>query len=53
MRRMLVAAGLVVLAAGTLALADAERRGLVVHEWGTFLAMAGSDGVTLDGMYHE
>lgn len=27
--------------------------GLVVHEWGTFLAMAGSDGVTLDGMYHE
>jgi hypothetical protein len=26
---------------------------LVVHEWGTFLAMAGSDGVTLDGMYHE
>lgn len=27
--------------------------GLVVHEWGTFLAMSGSDGVTLDGMYHE
>src|SRR6187200_2803524 len=27
--------------------------GLVVHEWGTFLAMAGSDGVSLDGMYHE
>ena len=27
--------------------------GMVVHEWGTFLAMAGSDGVTLDGMYHE
>ena len=26
---------------------------LVVHEWGTFLAMNGSDGVTLDGMYHE
>src|SRR4051812_23440902 len=26
---------------------------LVVHEWGTFLAMSGSDGVTLDGMYHE
>jgi tetratricopeptide (TPR) repeat protein len=26
---------------------------LVVHEWGTFLAMQGSDGVTLDGMYHE
>ncbi|MBM3457160.1 MAG: hypothetical protein FJX77_01300 [Armatimonadetes bacterium] len=26
---------------------------LVVHEWGTLLAMQGSDGVTLDGMYHE
>ena len=26
---------------------------LVVHEWGTFLAMGGSDGVALDGMYHE
>jgi hypothetical protein len=26
---------------------------LVVHEWGTFLSMNGSDGVTLDGMYHE
>jgi hypothetical protein len=26
---------------------------LVVHEWGTFLAMQGSDGVSLDGMYHE
>jgi hypothetical protein len=27
--------------------------GLIVHEWGTFLAMNGADGVTLDGMYHE
>jgi hypothetical protein len=26
---------------------------MVVHEWGTFLAMSGSDGVALDGMYHE
>lgn len=26
---------------------------LTVHEWGTFLTMSGSDGVTLDGMYHE
>jgi hypothetical protein len=25
----------------------------VVHEWGTFLVTQGSDGVTLDGMYHE
>ncbi len=28
-------------------------RDLVVHEWGTFLAMSGSDGASLDGMYHE
>ncbi len=27
--------------------------GMIVHEWGTFLAMSGSDGVSLDGMYHE
>lgn len=27
--------------------------GMIVHEWGTFLAMNGSDGVSLDGMYHE
>jgi hypothetical protein len=25
----------------------------VVHEWGTFLSMNGSDGMALDGMYHE
>ena len=30
-----------------------EPADLIVHEWGTFLAMQGSDGVTLDGMYHE
>lgn len=26
---------------------------LVIHEWGTFLGMSGSDGSSLDGMYHE
>jgi hypothetical protein len=26
---------------------------LIVHEWGTFLSMSGSDGTVLDGMYHE
>lgn len=30
-----------------------EPNDLVVHEWGTFLAMQGSDGAVLDGMYHE
>src|SRR5436190_2913936 len=34
-------------------MAPLGRGELVVHEWGTFLAMEGSDGVTLDGMYHE
>ncbi len=26
---------------------------LVVHEWGTFTSMQGSDGVTLEGLHHE
>src|SRR3954451_4347830 len=26
---------------------------LIVHEWGTFLSMSGSDGIALEGMYHE
>ena len=26
---------------------------MVIHEWGTFLGMSGSDGSSLDGMYHE
>src|SRR5262245_58849308 len=30
-----------------------EATDLIVHEWGTFLAMQGSDGVALEGMYHE
>src|SRR5687768_16202122 len=52
MKRMLAAVGLVVVAAVALA-AGASGTGLVVHEWGTFLAMNGSDGIALDGMYHE
>jgi hypothetical protein len=52
--RKLSAACLVGLAAGALVLrAASPSSGLIVHEWGTFLAMNGSDGVTLDGMYHE
>ena len=30
-----------------------DRSDLIVHEWGTFLGMSGSDGASLDGMYHE
>jgi hypothetical protein len=51
--RILFAAGLVLAAIGLVAASDPPRSDLVVHEWGTFLAMNGSDGVTLDGMYHE
>ena len=42
------------LAAG-IAMGSAAMRSddLVVHEWGTFLSMNGSDGLALDGMYHE
>jgi hypothetical protein len=54
MRKLSLAGCLIGLAAGALVLrADSPSSGLVVHEWGTFLAMNGSDGVTLDGMYHE
>src|SRR5690349_22525216 len=48
---VLLSALLLALTAGaTIAKAPPE---FTVHEWGTFLAMNGSDGVTLDGMYHE
>lgn len=39
--------------AATIGTSASDAGRLVVHEWGTFLAMNGSDGVTLDGMYHE
>ncbi len=31
----------------------AESQDLVVHEWGTFTSMQGSDGVGLEGLQHE
>ena len=51
--RILFAGTLVFSALGMLAAANPSRSDMVVHEWGTFLAMNGSDGVSLDGMYHE
>src|SRR5262245_59378967 len=54
MQKMLAATRAAVAVAGVLTVAVyASPGGLVVHEWGTFLTMNGSDGVTLDGMYHE
>jgi hypothetical protein len=43
----------IVLASTVVVAADTLSTRFIVHEWGTFLAMNGSDGVTLDGMYHE
>lgn len=51
--RILLAGPLVISAVGMLAAANPIRSDMVVHEWGTFLSMNGSDGVSLDGMYHE
>lgn len=51
--RVLIAGALVFAAFGMLAAAHPIRGDVVVHEWGTFLAMNGSNGVSLDGMYHE
>ena len=53
MKTRILIGGAIVFALGMLAAAEAVRADLVVHEWGTFLAMNGSDGVSLDGMYHE
>ena len=30
-----------------------DRDPLVVHEWGTFTSMQGSDGITLEGLHWE
>jgi hypothetical protein len=51
--RTVIAGTLTFCALGMLAAAEAFRSDMVVHEWGTFLAMNGSDGISLDGMYHE
>ena len=37
----------------TLAVALPSYAKFEVHEWGTFTSMVGSDGKTIDGMYHE
>ena len=51
--RILIASVLSLVAAGFMRAAPSDPAGMVVHEWGTFLAMNGSDGISLDGMYHE
>jgi hypothetical protein len=51
--RILIASVLSFAAAGFMLAAPSDPAGMVVHEWGTLLAMSGSDGISLDGMYHE
>src|SRR6185436_12275708 len=51
--RILIVSVLSLAAAGFIVAAPSDTAGLVVHEWGTFLTMSGSDGISLDGMYHE
>ena len=50
-------AGLVAVAStAALRAEDAGKKaaqGFVVHEWGTFTSMQGTDGVTLEGLQHE
>jgi hypothetical protein len=51
--RILIASVLSLATAGFILAAPSDPAGMIVHEWGTFLAMSGSDGISLDGMYHE
>ena len=51
--RILIACTLIFGALGMPGAANPVRSDMVVHEWGTFLAMNGSNGVSLDGMYHD
>ena len=65
LQRVAICVGLAALAAGgesfsgassppkVTSQSKAASNDLVVHEWGTFLGVSGSDGVSLDGMYHE
>jgi hypothetical protein len=50
-------AGAAMMSAGSAPMAPTQGKldssELIVHEWGTFLGMSGSDGLSLDGMYHE
>ena len=53
LRVLTISAMLMVAVVALAAAPSVSRSDMVVHEWGTFLAMNGSDGVALDGMYHE
>jgi hypothetical protein len=43
----------IALAVGPAAVTSSSPAPFVVHEWGTFVAMEGSDGLTLEGLHHD
>jgi hypothetical protein len=45
--------GIAVAAVGTQARPAPRPEPLVVHEWGTFVSMEGSDGLALEGLHHD
>jgi hypothetical protein len=51
--RFVALAAACILAAGAGAQTEVPRDKLVVHEWGTFTSVQGSDGIVLEGLQHE
>jgi hypothetical protein len=43
----------IALAVGPAAVTSSSPAPFVVHEWGTFVAMEGSDGLALEGLHHD
>jgi len=52
-RRSIAAAALLVVVGGPAGAGDDRPAPFVVHEWGTFTSVQGSDGVGLEGLEHE
>ena len=51
--RWLPLLGLAAVVVGPAALTSPRSGPLVVHEWGTFVSMEGSDGLVLEGLHHD
>jgi hypothetical protein len=51
--RFVAPAAALIFAAGASAQTQASDDKLVVHEWGTFTSVQGSDGIALEGLQHE
>ncbi len=53
MRGFRIATVVAILTGAAVAAPEEKEDRLVVHEWGTFTSMQGSDGVVLEGLHHE